>query len=226
MARLCVAPIVEGQGDAKSVQILLRRIGDHFIEHQAIIALEPSPHARGSLLKPLSKGSRPRVDSRGLERALEYARLKLTKGRVLADRNLILVLVDAETSDPEEAQRIEADLRERACTIETEIDVLCLTIVRHYETWFVASAESLAGRLDLSKSGPIPDNPEERGSGKKWIKGRFKGPKYDEVVDQMEMTKLVDLDLCRRRSSSFDKLCWELELRARAGGRMTRDSSE
>ena len=42
-----------------------------------------------------------------------------------------------------------------------------------------------------------------------WVADRFKGH-YSETVDQPALTAKMDLDLCRERSPSFDKLCREL----------------
>jgi hypothetical protein len=52
------------------------------------------------------------------------------------------------------------------------------------------------------------------GLSKAWIEQRFKGTRYSETQDQPAMTLVMDLNLCRTRSPSFDKLCRELERRA------------
>jgi hypothetical protein len=82
-----------------------------------------------------------------------------------------------------------------------------------YETWFVAAAESLGQYLELSSDEAIPDDPEGARFGKGWIEHRFKGPKYSPTLDQPAMTARMDLEQCRRRSASFDKLCRDLAQR-------------
>jgi len=37
--------------------------------------------------------------------------------------------------------------------------------------------------------------------------------RYAETIDQVRLTTAMDLNLCRSRSKSFDKLCRELEKR-------------
>jgi len=89
--------------------------------------------------------------------------------------------------------------------------------VVEYETWFVASASSLQEYLHIEGTEDIPEHPELRNCGKKWIEDRFSGMRYNPRVDQPKLTAKMDLRLCRERSPSFDRLCRELERFVSAG---------
>jgi len=83
-----------------------------------------------------------------------------------------------------------------------------------FETWFAASASSMAGVNGLPSDLAVPDDPEGNRLGKSWIKDHYpRGRKYSETVDQPRFTAKIDLAGCRDRSPSFDKLCRELEKR-------------
>lgn len=90
----------------------------------------------------------------------------------------------------------------------------CVIAVAEYETWFVASASSLARYLTPGFEASIPSDPEATGVGKGWIERFFIESKYSESVDQARLTAALDLNAARKRSPSFDKLCRELERRA------------
>jgi hypothetical protein len=92
-----------------------------------------------------------------------------------------------------------------------------------FETWLVASAESLTDYLDLSGDVTLPIDPEAQRLRSGWIEQRFRGkgwrerpggsrtPKYKKSEHQAGMTAHLNLKLCRDRCPSFDKLCRDLE---------------
>ena len=82
----------------------------------------------------------------------------------------------------------------------------------------MAAAESLGDVITLRDDERVPESPEEQRCGKHWIQQRMTGVKYSETVDQPRFTARMDLNQCRARSPSFDKLCREL---ARYQGRHT-----
>jgi hypothetical protein len=126
---------------------------------------------------------------------------------------LILVLVDADHDCP---GRLGPELLELARKSHAHVDVACVVAKVEYETWFVAAAESLQDYLELPADFRLSGRPEELGLSKGWIEQRFKGTRYSETQDQPAMTRVMDLNLCRTRSPSFDKLCRELERRVSA----------
>ena len=123
---------------------------------------------------------------------------------------MVLVLVDAED---DLACALGPDLLKRARICRPDADVACIIANRCYETWFVAAASSLSKYLDLTNDAVLPESPELTGQRKGWIAQRIRGTKYSETADMPRLTAAMDLNLCRSRSPSFDKLCRELEAR-------------
>ena len=85
---------------------------------------------------------------------------------------------------------------------------------REFETWFLAGIESLAGkRLSDGRPGVQLDPPEWAGDLEKEPRGAKEALRkampngYKETLDQIELTKLLDLDQVRRRGlKSFARL--------------------
>ena len=195
MTRLRVAPIVEGHGEVNAVRILLERVWIEVVGGEYVQVARPIRFPRTKLVKP---------DAADLKRAVEFAVLKLRGG---SDPSLVLVLLDAhDDAACELGPRILKD----ASRSRPEIDLACVLANPDYETWFVAAANSLRERLRLPETVEIPEQPEQLKSGKMWIKRNSPRP-YSETVDQPALTRLMDLDECRKRSASFDKLCRELD---------------
>ncbi len=124
---------------------------------------------------------------------------------------MILILIDA---DADCARELGPKLLDIARESRRDKSISCVLAVVEYETWFVACATSLAELLNLG-DGELPTDPESHKMGKGWIERRFKGLKYSETVDQPKMTARMDLQMCRARSPSFDKLCRDMEQAAR-----------
>ena len=80
-----------------------------------------------------------------------------------------------------------------------------------YETWFLASIESLAGHLDLPSGLQPLEDVEGSGNPKAWINRCFPaGRAYKETQDQEAMTHLIDIALARC-SRSFRRLLNAME---------------
>ncbi len=205
MTRLCVAPIVEGHGEDKAVRILLQRIWSELLSQEYIHVLRPIRGSRHKLVR--------RED---LERAIALAASKLEVACSSGDPTLILVLLDADT-DP--TCVLGPKLLNYAAESRPDVDVTCVLADVEYETWFVAAAESLRDFLDFPVA--TADTPQKPRAGKRWIQKHFKRPKYSETLDQPRMTAKMDLELCRSKSDSFDKLCRELEARAQGARSFT-----
>lgn len=76
---------------------------------------------------------------------------------------------------------------------------------REYEAWFLAGAESIAGKRTLPRDLQSPADPETIRDAKGWLGNRM-ARGYSETVDQPALSALVDLDMAQSRSRSFDKL--------------------
>lgn len=160
------------------------------------------------VLKPVRTSKLKLIQSAELARTVDLAvRILKTKPSV-GDPELILILLDADHDLP---CLLGPKLLDMARAGRSDIDIACVVVNVEYETWFIASAQSLGNYLDLSRDDHLPDDPENRRLGKAWIKRRFR--KYSETADQPAMTRVMDLAQCRLRSPSFDKLCRDLQRR-------------
>jgi hypothetical protein len=197
--QLRVAAIVEGHGEYASIRILLTRIWNELLGGEYIDVLRPIRHKRQQL-----------AETKGLANAIQLAALKLASAPGSPMRSMILVLIDA---DDELPCRLAPKILAQAKAERPDMDIVCVVANIEYETWFIAAAESLRDQLDLSVGMAVPTAPEQEQLRKNWIEQHFKGAKYSETQDQPTMTAKMDIELCRKRSPSFDKLCRELELR-------------
>jgi Domain of unknown function (DUF4276) len=203
MSRLRVAPIVEGDGEVSCIRILLERVWYEMLRGEYINVVQPVKEHRAGIIK-----------GDVLRKAVRSAALKLHKSPASNDPALVLILIDADEDCPRE---LGPKLIEIAREVYPITDVACILAKVEYETWFAAAAESLAEYLDLMAGLPAPESPEEARHGKKWVEDRFRKTKqrskYSETRDQPAMTSVMDLEICRKRSPSFNKLCRELEQR-------------
>lgn len=198
MTSIVVCPIVEGHGEYEAARPLLQRVWTEIVGGQHAEVLRPLRVSRGKLL----------IEDE-LRKAIELASSKLQQHPLEDAGRLVLLLLDGE-GDPccVLGPRLLSVAQRHA---HQGISYSCVVADVMYETWFVAAAESLTAFLDLSGDSAVPGDPERDGLGKTWIKKRIRSAKYSETVDQPSMTVAMDLQLCRRRSASFDKLCRELE---------------
>jgi Domain of unknown function (DUF4276) len=196
--QLRVAAIVEGHGEYESIRLLLTRIWHDMLGGEWIDVLQPIRQKRHKLAKQSE-----------LEKAVQLAALKLANVPGATMPSVILILVDADEDLP---CHLAPELLNWAKAARSDVDIMCVVANIHYETWFVAAAESLRDFLNLPADMEAPDAPEQQRLGKGWIKKHFKGT-YSETQDQASMTARMDMAMCRARSPSFDKLCRELAIR-------------
>lgn len=199
MSRVRVAPIVEGHGEDLAVRTLVQRIWHEIVGGQYVDVLKP-------IRRPRSKLSQKEE----LGKAVDLAVRKLRAASTPIDPALVLVLVDRDP-DAEPPCLLGPRLLGYAREARSDARIACVVANIEYETWFAAAAESLGSHLNLDPRETVCEDPEERRLGKSWVQQRFRGPKYSETIDQPAMTARMDLNLCRKRSPSFDKLCRELE---------------
>jgi hypothetical protein len=193
-----VAPIVEGHGEVDAVRLLLQRIWLELLDGEYI-----------DVMKPIRKPRNRVVTDQGFTEAVELAAAKLRQEPENVDREMVLVLLDA---DPDLACDLGARLKEQVAMTRSDLDVSCVLANVEYETWFVAAAESLVNFVEVRIDDAL-NEPESSRLGKGWIQSHFKLPKYGPRRFQPRMTAAMDLDACRGRSPSFARLCRELEQR-------------
>ncbi|MBM3748508.1 MAG: DUF4276 family protein, partial [Acidobacteria bacterium] len=103
------------------------------------------------------------------------------------------------------------ELLERAQKAASHLPVAVVLPKREFEAWFLAAAESLRGYRDLSADLEPPSDPEAVRGAKEWLQRHLPpGRRYSETLDQPALAAVFDLELARRRSSSFEKLCREI----------------
>jgi hypothetical protein len=202
-----VAPIVEGHGEVQAIRILLDRVWREVVGGQYLEVLQAVRQPRSKIVKRSPGQSEILIDEAELNRALSFASAKLAARNTPALPGLILLMVDA---DRDCARELAPRLAQAAQHICPGVSVACVLPVVEYETWFAAAAESLGDYLRSVPERESVEDPESARVGKGWVRRHMIRYQYSETVDQPKLTARMDLELCRRRSPSFDKLCREL----------------
>jgi len=182
------------------VRILLERIWYELLKGSSIDISSPVRRPKTMLVHPKRESE--------FARAVEYGLLKLSSSDDELSTKLVLVLVDADNDLP---CQLGPRLTHKAREARPDANIACVVANIDYETWFVASAQSLTKYLRFKSESEIPTKPEDARAGKKWVQEHWIGTKYSPTVDQPKLTAAMDLELCRSRSPSFQKLCRELE---------------
>lgn len=191
MERPTIAPIVEGHGEVYAVPALLHRIAHDL----GVYDLNVVTPLRVSV-------SKIRAASTELT-----ARVQAAAERV-GDLGGVLVIVDADDHCPAE---LGPKLREVAQAARADKRIGVVLASREYESWLLAAAESLAGHHGLPEDLKPPPNHASLRDAKGWLSARMATGRYKPTVDQLPLTRALDLALARERSDSFDKLCREVE---------------
>jgi hypothetical protein len=98
--------------------------------------------------------------------------------------------------------------------MESRSDVHVSVVIarREYEAWFLADAESLRGFRGVRPDLDAPDSPESIADAKKWlIRNMTRGQPYSPTKHQASFSDRIRIDVVRRRSPSFDKLCRDVQ---------------
>lgn len=187
-----VCTVVEGHGEVEALPVLLRRVADELLDVPFIEVPRPFRQGRGSLVRP-----------GGIERAVE-----LTRRRV-GGHGGVLVLLDADDDCPADmAPQLLARANAAAAGIRTAV----VLATREYEGWFLAAADSLAGKRDLDDALQRHPDPEQPRDAKGWLTHRMPaGRTYTETLDQAPLSAAMDLQKARDHAASFDVLVRRLE---------------
>ncbi len=181
-----IVSIVEGHGELDAVPILLRRI--------AAAAL---PAGAVDVRSPIRVDRRKIVKAAELERAVELAARKAGAG------GRILILLDAEDDCPAE---LAPALLRRARAARGDRAIRVVLARTEYEAWFLAAADSIAGRHGIDEAATAPADPEAVTGAKEWLTRRMAGRSYRPTRHQAALTTTFDIDAARRSAPSFDKL--------------------
>lgn len=178
--------IVEGQGEVAAVPVLLRRL---IHEHAQCYGIQPAPPIR--------------------RKAYEFRREDTVRAAVLlavsnADCGAVLVLFDGEDDCPAE---LGAKVRTWAKTAARDVPCEVVLAYREYETWFLASLESLRGTCRIADDACAPDAPEMKRDAKGELEEQMpRGASYSPAVHQSRLTAAFDMAVAYRRNRSFRKL--------------------
>lgn len=177
--------VVEGHGEREALGVLLRRVAN-----------EVTPEARIVSPKPIRIPRSKLVRDGELERAAKLA------ARTAGDGSGVLVLLDSDEDCP---ATLGPGLLSRLQTTLPGIPSAVVLAKTEFESWFIAAAESIAGRRGLVPDLASPADPEAIRDAKGWLRARMTGSHgYSETVDQAALAAVFDL-AAARRALSFDK---------------------
>lgn len=181
-----IASIVEGHGEVKAVPILIRRLAQSLAPNLAVVAPRPIRVKRNKVLKPGE-----------LER---YVHLAATMTEANGG---ILILLDADDDCPKD---IASELLSRATTARQDRNIKVVLAKREYEAWFLAAADSIAGKRSIAAATKAPREPESIRGAKEWLSAKMSpGLAYRPTQDQASLTTSFDLNAARS-APSFEKL--------------------
>ena len=180
-----VYPIIEGHGEVAAAPILLRRL----------LAEAQCPHI--GVGRPIKRTQAQLRGKETVQAAVQLARLQPACSAVL-------ILFDGEDDCPMQlADRVRGWAREAAAGTPCDVVVA----YREYETWFLATIESLRGRCGIRDDALAPDNPDSRRNAKGVLETFMPLQRaYSETGDQPALTAAFDMAAACRRSRSFRKL--------------------
>ena len=189
-----IVPVVEGDGDAAAFpELLVRILWGKFNRYDVSVA-----QGKTNVVKANSKDKL--VADPG--RFLRHAQRKPGCGA-------ILILVDADNECP-------VSLAKRLSQLCDEIGTSCpVQIVctrRSYESWFLASLDTIKGLHGISDTASLSRDAEDVPNPKDWITDQMPdGRTYKETTHQAPFSRVIDLDLAHRNSRSFRRLCHAVE---------------
>ncbi len=197
-----IVSFVEGEGDAESVPILLRKIVS---SQQAFdsVAIDPSPFRVGQINKLRKNGFRD------WHNKLKAALKKPNVGGILL---LLDGDVDLKNKEPFCAMTVARELAMEAQSVGAgaTFSVACVFACLEFESWLIAAAPGMGilpdGR-ELTLPEQYPENPEKAPrAAKAWLNGALSGG-YRETLDQSALTKAIDLEVLRNANlRSFQRL--------------------
>lgn len=186
-----IQAIVEGQGEELAVPTLIHRVASELFPEVQIVTPRPIRVARNKITRrdELEKYITIAADS-----------TEHTDG--------ILVLLDANGDCP---MKLGPKLLAMAQAVRPDRLIRVTLAKREYESWFLASAESLRGHFGISATCTAPSNLEDIQNAKGWISKHMPNRSaYNPTAHQQDMTRKLDFTLARK-SRSFVKLLRDIE---------------
>jgi len=183
--------VIEGHGEVEAVPALIRRICNELCDLYAVKTARPVRVTKSRLVR-----------SGELERAIRLAR------GTNREQGPVIVILDADDDCP---AILGPSLKSRALAITSPGTVSIVIPKYEFETWFLASAQSLSGKSGLREGLLPPPDPAAIRGAKQWLtRNMVPGRKYSPTVDQASLVAAMDLTAARS-CRSFDRLCREIE---------------
>jgi hypothetical protein len=190
--QVTIASVVEGHGDVQALPVLLRRITNKLGVYNTNIC-KPNRVPRSSL-----------GTEAGIVAAVQQVAHRVT------GRGGVLVLFDADDDCPKDLVQ---ELLVPARMARKDKTVALVVANREFEAWFLAAADSLAGRCGLPEGFDWAQDAESKRGAKEVISHAIKkatGHPYSETVDQAGLAAEFDMAAARKNAPSFDKLWREI----------------
>ncbi|MEW6368805.1 MAG: DUF4276 family protein [Acidobacteriota bacterium] len=180
-----IQPVVEGYGDVDAVPVLVRRL----LAEAGVYEIDVG--------RPIRRKISELHTQTGIQRAVQLAMLQ-------PGCSAVLFLFDSEDSCPRELAPVILGWARQAAAATPCCVVLAY---REYETWFLASIESLRGKCGIRNDAEFMSNFESRRGAKEALEGYMpKSRSYHETTDQARLTAAFDMMLAYGRSRSFRKM--------------------
>ena len=190
-----IVPVVEGPGDVAALPELLGRILlERFNRTDVIVAQGKSG--------VVTANGRQKLESK-LENFLQHAQYK-------PECDAILVLLDTDGECPVElAERLLQRCEQIGLTCPVEIVCAHWT----YESWFLASLDTIKGQRGISEAAALSLDAENIQNPKQWLTNQMPhGQAYKETLHQASLSSFIDIEMAYHNSRSFRRLCHALEL--------------
>ena len=189
-----IVPVVEGAGDVAALPGLLTRILlEKYNRTDVIVAQGKS--------KVVVANGRMKLESK-LEQFLQHAHNK-------PECSAILVLLDADDDCP---VTVSKQLSQRCEQFRSICPVQVVYADRSYESWFLASLDTIRGQGVIPDTVSIPTAVEDINNPKQWLTDQMPpGRAYKETTHQASFSGLIDTELAFQKSRSFRRLCHALE---------------
>lgn len=192
---VAVACIVEGHGEVQALPVLLRRLAVEIAPDVYLDIEHPI------LVKEATIKQKPEELKRYVVLAAEKVRAK--------GPGFVLLLTDAD-DDGDCPARLGPHLQALLAEFRPDVPGSVVLAKREFEAWFLAAADSLAGKRGLPETLVPPADPEAIRGAKEWLDARMT-EKYRETRDQPAFAATFDLQRARANAPSFDKLWREVE---------------
>jgi hypothetical protein len=121
----------------------------------------------------------------------------------------IIVLLDSDDDCPSE---LGPRLTSEAQCARPDFLITVSLAVREFESWIIASADSLGDTHHFPSKIKAPENPETIRDAKRWIKQNSLRKNYSETIDQPRYVAQIDIEAARKGSRSFERFCKKFEL--------------